>query len=123
MTEHACIMEEKINHAIDDIRNTVKWALGVFAGFILFLVISVVTLGVTAVTNQNSIEKINNDYAPLMVIQDISHDNANLIKIIQMLPSTTKDDPRYIEAINESLQFRSEALRRASASKRGSITN
>jgi len=119
MTEHACIMEEKINHAIDDIRNTVKWALGVFAGFILFLVISVVTLGGTAVTNQNSIEKINNDYAPLMVIQDISHDNANLIKIIQMLPSTTKDDPRYIEAINESLQFRSEALRRASTSKRG----
>jgi len=40
-----CIMEEKINTAIDEIRSTVKWALGIFAGFILFLVISVVTVG------------------------------------------------------------------------------
>ena len=114
-----CIMEEKINTAIDDIRSTVKWALGIFAGFILFLVISVVTVGGTSVNNKSHIKTINDNYAPIDVIRDISTDNMNLIKIIQTLPNTTKDDPRYINAVNESFQFRNEALKRAATSKRG----
>ena len=114
-----CIMEEKINKAIDDIRSKVKWAGGIFAGFILFLIISVVTFGGTAVNNKADIKKINDNYAPLEVLQDISHDNMNLIKVLQMLPNTTKDDPRYINIMNETFQFRSEALRRASSTKRG----
>ena len=112
-------LEHKITSAVNDIRSTVKWGLGIFAGFILFIVISVVTLGGTALENKKDIKTIRDDYAPLLVIQDISHDNMLLIKTIQMLPTTTKDDPRYINAINESLEFRSEALRRASSVKRG----
>jgi len=112
-------MEEKINKAIDKMEKAVKWQIGIFGSVILFLVISVVTLGGTSVTNKNDIKKINDNYAPLEVLQDISHDNMNLIKVLQTLPSTTRDDPRYINAINESLEFRSEALRRASSTKRG----
>ena len=113
-----CIMKDELTKMVEKLQRSVKWTLSICVGALLILIISVTTLGGTSVQNSRQIEKINDDYAPLVVLQDMAKDNADLIKIIQMLPNTTKDDLRYINAINESMQFRSEALRRASAVKR-----
>lgn len=119
MEQHKCIMKDELTLAIEGFRKQLFWFMGIFGGAIILLLVGYGALGTGYTTNKANIAKINNDYAPLVVIQDISHDNRNLINILQSLPETTKDDPRYINAINESQTFQAEALRRAAGSKRG----
>ena len=119
MEQHECIMKDELTLAIESIKTQNRWFMGIFGGAILLLLVGYGSLGTGYTTNKANITKINNDYAPLVVIQDISHDNRNLINILQLLPETTKDDLRYINAIKESQEFQAEALRRAAGSKRG----
>lgn len=113
-----CIMKDELTEMVKSLQNSVKWTLGICAGAVLFLVIAIATIQTKQTTQETWLQKINDNYAPLVVVQDIAKDNSNLIKILQMLPETTKDDPRYINAVNESQLFQTEALRRAASAKR-----
>ena len=115
---HECRMKDELTEMVKSLQNSVKWTLGICAGTILFLVIAIVTVQTKQTAHEAWLQKINDNYAPLVVVQDISKDNSNLIKVLQMLPETTKDDPRYINAVNESQAFQTEALRRAASAKR-----
>lgn len=115
---HDCTMRDELTEMVKSLQNSVKWTLGICAGAILFLVIATATIQAKQTAQEAWLQKINDNYAPLILIQDISKDNSNLIKILQMLPETTKDDPRYINAVNESQSFQTEALRRAAITKR-----
>lgn len=112
-------MKAELTTMVDKLQNWVKWTLGICVGFIVLLVVGITVFQTKQAALSEMVMKINYDYAPLIVIQDIAKDNRNLIKIIQMLPETTKDDPRYLNAITESESFQNEALRRAAGAKRG----
>lgn len=112
-------MKDEFTKAIESIRIQNRWFMGIFGGAIIALLIGYGAYGSRLSSNEAQTMKINYDYAPLVVIQDIAKDNRNLIKILQMLPETTKDDPRYLNAVAESEAFQNESLRRASGAKRG----
>ena len=116
--QHECKMEDKFAVEVKNLRKTITVWLGFCVGAIVLLLVGYGAIGRAQMEDSRMITKINNDYAPLIIIQDISKDNRNLINILQMLPQTTKDDPRYIKAITESQEFQTEALRRASSVKR-----
>ena len=117
--EHECVQEENLNKFMRGIRNTITWVLGSCVAFVLTILIAVSVQGTNQKAIDKQVQKITKDYAPLIVIQDIYENNDKMLQIIQMLPQTTKDDPRYIEAIRDREEFQRNALMRASAVKRG----
>ena len=120
---HDCIMEEKITtaisgmeNAIGEIRNTVKWALGIFAGFILFLVVGVTTFGGTSLTNKANITKIQGDYLPYFAFEYIVESNNKLMNRWSALES--KDDARIQQSIVEWNKLQEEVIKQAGINKR-----
>lgn len=119
MEEHDCYMEEKLTKIVKALQNSVRWTLGVCVCAIVMLLVGYGTLSSQTLNNDERITKINDDYAPLIVIQDIMENNDKMIEIFQIIPQTSKDDIRYKEAIMARDKFQREALQRASTSKRG----
>lgn len=118
MKHEDCEMKDDLTKAIEGIKNQNRWFMSIFGGAIILLLVGYGNIGTTVSNNTGRITKINNDYAPLIVIQDIMENNDRFIKIIQLIPQTDKDDPRYLDAIREREIFQREALQRASGTKR-----
>jgi len=114
-----CVMEEKLIKAIEDNKTQNRWFMGIFGGAIILLLVGYGVLSNGYITNKSNISKITDDYAPLIVIQDILENNDRMISVMQIISNSAKDDPRYQEAINARNKFQREALQRASTAKRG----
>lgn len=130
MSDHECKYEmifadikTNIDKSVAGMKKTVQWVLSVSAGAILVLVIAVTTLGVRLNNTEILMQKINQDYTPLFFSRALTGSNDRLIDILLSLPGTTKDDPRYIEAIKNRDDFQREMMNLVGDSKRGSGGN
>lgn len=119
---NTCVMEAKILKIIDDIKSSIRWTLGICVSALVGLLIWTATLRADQITNEEQLIKINNDYAPLMVIQDIFENNDKMIEIVSIISNSSKPDERYKEAIRSRDKFQRDALLKISATKRGSET-
>jgi hypothetical protein len=117
--EHECTMKTEIDIKFDKLQMNTKWVIGVCAGIVVALLIVVTTQGVVQAALRKQVTKINDNYAPIIIVQDIMENNAKTVKILLSLPEMTKDDPRYQELIQDKDKFQREALQRASTAKRG----
>ena len=118
MTE-PCIMKDELTKAVEGIKTQNRWFMGIFGGAVILLLVGYGALGSGHIATKTQITKINDDYAPLMIIQDIMESSDKSNQIILMIPQTAKDDPRYLEAINDREKFQREAIQRISSVKRG----
>jgi hypothetical protein len=117
--EHECTMKDELTKAVEGIKTQNRWFMGIFGGAVILLLVGYGTLSNGYVTNKTNITKITNDYAPLIVVQDIMENNDRMISIMQIISNSAKDDPRYQEAIHARDKFQREALQRAATTKRG----
>ena len=126
MGEHECKYEmifsdikTNIEESVKSMRKTVQWVLSISIGAILMLIIAVTTLGVKQSNTETQIQKINQDYTPLFFSRAITGSNDRLIDVLMSLPATTKDDPRYLDAIKSRDEFQRTMLELVGESKRG----
>lgn len=115
-------LEEKLTKTVDKLQKSVKWTLSICVGSILLLIVSVTTLGGTAINNSKRIDKINDDYLPYFAFQYMLESNQRLIDILIALPVTTKDDPRYLEVMNAWNKLQNDIARQAGLNKRSAET-
>lgn len=115
---NTCIMEERLTKAVEDVKNSIRWTLGICVTVLIGLVIWTATLRADQVTTQTQVMKINDDYAPLIVIQDIFENNDKMVEIFQIISNNVKPDERYNEAIRSRDKFQRDALMKISAAKR-----
>lgn len=108
----------KIEAEVKKMRAITQWLIGITIPILLLLVIAITRIDGKQSDNETRITKINNDYAPLIVIQDIMENNDHLLNIIQSIPRTTIDDQRYLNAVKSRDEFQRKALQRASTVKR-----
>ena len=101
--------------------NFLRWVLGITVPLLLILIGSAVRAEVKTNAVEKQVQKINDDYTPLFVMEGIVGSNDKLINILNVLPQTTRDDPRYLDAIKERNDFQREILNRAALSKRGTV--
>ena len=92
----------------------------------LFLVIFVgisaylLTLPSEVKATQKQVQKITDDYLPYFAFEYIVESNQRLIDVLITLPYTTKDDPRYKEAIEKWNKLQNDVVKQVGQSKRGS---
>jgi len=96
-----------------------RWILGIMVPFMMILAGGAIRAEVKANDLEKRVQTINDDYTPLFVMEGIVGSNDKLINILNVLSQTTKDDPRYVDAIKERTEFQREILNRAALSKRG----
>jgi hypothetical protein len=118
-------MEDKLTKAVEGMRAQNRWSMGLFLGILVALIISITTIGTNQKADNKQLTKINQDYMPYEVVNDLIENTDKYISIVQIISNSAKDDTRYREAIDNRNKFQSEALRRISMSKRsgGSGTN
>lgn len=101
--------------------NVMMWIIGItFTAFLGIGAVQMISFGeVRAQTEQNStdIKKIQVDYLPYFAYQYIVESNQKLINILSALPNTTKDDPRYLEAVKEWNQLQNDVIKQAGVNK------
>jgi hypothetical protein len=117
--KHICTMEDKISKFMDDIKTSIRWTIGVSAGFILLIVVGVTETRSRQSTTEKIVERINDEYVPLFIMRAITGSNDRLIDVITSLPTNTKDDDKYKAAIKSRDDFQREILQLAAESKRG----
>ena len=115
---NTCIMEERLTKAVEDIKTSIRWTLGICCTVLIGLVIWTATLRADQVTTQTQVMKINDDYAPLIIIQDIFENNDKMVEIFQIISNNAKSDERYTEAIRSRDKFQRDALMKISVAKR-----
>lgn len=121
--DHECTMKDEIDIKFDKIQTNVKWVLSICAGMIVLLLIGMTTQSVVQKALREKVNTINKDYAPLEVIQDIMENSARTNKILIAIPQMTKDDPRYLQMVEDKEKFQQEALQRLGNAKRGGSSN
>jgi len=97
-----------------------RWVLGIMIPLMVFLIGGAVRAEMKTNDLERRVQLINDEYTPLFVMEGIVGSNDKLINILNVLPQTTRDDPRYLDAIKERSEFQREILNRAALSKRGS---
>lgn len=112
-------MKDELTEMVKSLQASVRWTLGICAGAIVLLLVGYGTMQARNIDMDERLQRINDNYAPLVIVQDIYENNDKMLQIIQMLPQTSKDDPRYMEAIRDRESFQREALSRAATVKRG----
>ena len=102
--------------------DTILWVVGVaFAAFLAVGVYQLISFGevkAQTVSNTADIEKIRGDYLPLFAFEYIVESNNELINLISIIQQTTKDDPRYLDAIKKWNDLQQEVIRQAGQNKR-----
>jgi hypothetical protein len=110
---------DKIELELKKMRQTMTWFVGITIP-ILILIIGGWGRAEVRITNTSEIvQKINDDYTPLFVMEGITGSTDKLINILNILPTTTKEDPRYIEAIRDREEFNREILTTAARTRGG----
>lgn len=102
--------------------DTILWIVGVaFAAFLAVGVYQLISFGevkAQTVTNTTNIEKIQGDYLPYFAFEYIVESNNELINLISIIQQTTKDDPRYLDAIKKWNELQQEIVKQAGQNKR-----
>lgn len=116
-----CIMEEKITKAVEDIRASIRWTLGICAGAVVALIIWTATLRADQIVTQEQVTKINRDYMPFQVTRDIFENNDKMIEIFQIISNSgmNAESPLYKEAIRARDKFQRDALLNYSTKRGG----
>ena len=104
--------------------NLMLWIAGIaFGSFLPIAILQTISFGeVRAQTNNNteSIETIKKDYLPYFAFQNVMDMNQKMINLITTINQTTKDDPRYQQALKEWNELQNQILKQAGQNKRSS---
>jgi hypothetical protein len=115
-------MEEKITKAVEDIRASIRWTLGICAGAVVALIIWTATLRADQIVTEELLMKVNQDYMPFQVTRDIFENNDKMIEIFQIISNSgmNAESPLYKEAIKARDKFQRDALMNYSNKRGGS---
>lgn len=115
--EHVCIMEDKLEKAIEGIRTQNRWFMGIFGGAIILLLVGYGSMTTAQVNDRKQVNKINSDYTPIFAFQYIVESNNKMANLI--LAIDAKDDHRYQQALKEWNELQQEVVKQAGLNKRG----
>ena len=103
---------------IQTMRDTLKWAIAIMITLLVILISGAVRAEVKQAETARQVQKINEDYLPYFAFQYIVESNQRLIDILTVLPTTTKDDPRYVEVMRKWNELQQNVTNQAGLNKR-----
>lgn len=128
MTPHEdCIYKEvfkdikaNMETTISNLKKTVQWAVGIMFFVVIGVAVNMAQNSVRITKVEEVAVNINKDYTPLFVVEGIQGSNMKLIEVLQAIPDSKKDNPRYLEAIRERNEFQAQILKQIALTRRGS---
>lgn len=100
---------------INNIKDTLKWAIGVMILLLLSLITGAVRAEIRTSSNEIKIEKIQQDYLPYSAFQYIIESNTKLMNLLTAIES--KDDQRYKDAMEDWSKLQNEVIKQAGFNK------